>query len=157
MTLGDNGRFGVARYRHRGQPDEDFGDGGVASANFTPFNDEGKALDFQPCGAAPDGASKTCIVMVGKAQPLEDGPGDVALVYHYRAGPDGEDPQADADARLIAAAPELLRALEAIVARVTGEFDSTALEEFGPLSTWAADDIIALARAAIAKTTGEGS
>ena len=84
-------------------------------------------------------------------------PGDVALVYHYRAGPDGEDPQADADARLIAAAPELLRALEAIVARVTGEFDSTALEEFGPLSTWAADDIIALARAAIAKTTGEGS
>jgi hypothetical protein len=45
---------------------------------------------------------------------------------------------------------QILRtALEAIVARVTGDFDNTALEEFGPLSTWAADDILAIARAAL--------
>lgn len=74
-----------------------------------------------------------------------------AAVYSMGCAPD----EAAANARLIASAPDLLKSLEAIVARVTGEFDATALEDFGPLSTWAADDILALARAAIARATGE--
>lgn len=59
------------------------------------------------------------------------------------------------DARLIAAAPDLLAALEAIAARVDGVFDDPALMAFGPLSIDTGADCSAIARAAIAKAKGE--
>ena len=49
---------------------------------------------------------------------------------------------------------ELLAALQAIEARVSGVFDSPKLLAFGPLSTSTADDCLNIARAAIAKATG---
>ena len=64
-------------------------------------------------------------------------------------------PCKSANARLIAAAPELLEALQAIQARINGNFDNPKLFAFGPLSTSAADDCLEIAHAAIAKATGE--
>lgn len=58
------------------------------------------------------------------------------------------------DARLIAAAPELLAALQAIKSRINGVWDDPALMAFGPLSVNGDDDILELATAAIAKATG---
>ena len=65
--------------------------------------------------------------------------GDVAYMQHGLWG----DDQALANARLIAAAPELLEALQAVQAFVHGQAD--AVEPFG------------LVRAAIAKATGEAA
>ena len=52
---------------------------------------------------------------------------------------------------LKAAAPDIFDALIAIWARVTGEFDNPELMAYGPLSTDPKDDIIDIARKAIAK------
>lgn len=54
---------------------------------------------------------------------------------------------------LIAAAPDLLAALEAIVAREQGEFDNPHLLAHGPLSS-KSEDILAIARAIIAQAKG---
>lgn len=56
-----------------------------------------------------------------------------------------------ANAALIAAAPDLLAALEAIVARFHGVYDQPALVAFGNLSTNPASDMELIAAAAIAK------
>lgn len=66
----------------------------------------------------------------------------------------GEQEQ-QANARLIAAAPDLLAALEAIEARISGTYDNPALMDFGPLSIDAEADCSAIARAAIAKARGQ--
>ncbi len=60
-----------------------------------------------------------------------------------------------ANARLIAAAPDLLAALEAIEARISGTYDNPALMAFGPLSIDTEADCSAIARAAIAKARGQ--
>ena len=59
--------------------------------------------------------------------------------------------RAAANARLWAAAPDLVRALEAIKARIAGEFDNPSLEAFGPLSADTIADINSFASAALAK------
>lgn len=61
-----------------------------------------------------------------------------------------------ANARLIAAAPAMLAALEAIIARIDGEYDNPALVAFGPLSIDTETDCKDIAVAAIAKARGEG-
>ena len=61
--------------------------------------------------------------------------------------------EATANARLIAAAPELLDALQAIAARINGVWDDPALMAFGPLSLDSDEDILKLANTAIAKAT----
>jgi hypothetical protein len=60
-----------------------------------------------------------------------------------------------ANARLIAAAPELLAALQAIKARINGAWDDPALMAFGSLSANGDADILEIATAAIAAATGE--
>lgn len=62
----------------------------------------------------------------------------IATVYH---GP---------DARLIASAPEMRLALEAIVARINGEYDHPALKRYGPLKELMLNDIYDIASAALA-------
>ena len=59
-----------------------------------------------------------------------------------------------ANARLIAAAPEMLAALQAITARVNGVWDDPALLSFGDLSENTIKDTMRIARTAIAKVTG---
>lgn len=49
------------------------------------------------------------------------------------------------DARVIAAAPTMLSALEAIVARIQGEYDHPALRRFGPLHGTILNDIYDIA------------
>ncbi len=71
------------------------------------------------------------------------------------AGNGEYSPCNEADGTLIAAAPDLLAALEAIAARVDGVFDDPALMAFGPLSIDTEADCLAIARAAIAKARGE--
>lgn len=60
----------------------------------------------------------------------------------------------DAEKRVHEAAPDLLAALEAIVARERGEFDNPHLLAHGPLSS-KTEDILAIARAAIAQAKGD--
>lgn len=60
----------------------------------------------------------------------------------------------EANARLIAAAPELLDALETILLRIDGRFDSELLVKQGCLGS-TLDDIQAYARQAIAKAKGD--
>ncbi len=59
--------------------------------------------------------------------------------------------ESEANARLISAAPDLLAALRAIVARINGVWDDPDLMVFGPLTTESAD-LEAIASQAIAKT-----
>ena len=59
----------------------------------------------------------------------------------------------DEDARLIAAAPELLAALRAIQARIKGVWDDSDLVKFGELMVDSNEDILDIAEAAIAKAT----
>lgn len=62
------------------------------------------------------------------------------------------------NARLIAAAPDLLAALEAIQARIVGEFDHPALMAFGLLTPDTLYDvarIVAIVHLAIAKAEGK--
>lgn len=49
---------------------------------------------------------------------------------------------------------DLLEALEAIEARISGTWDNPALVAFGPLSTNTDADCLSIARAAIAKANG---
>lgn len=58
-----------------------------------------------------------------------------------------------ANARLIASAPELLSALNAIVARIQGDWDHPDLVRYGPLQL-ASHDCLEIARNAIAKAEG---
>lgn len=58
-------------------------------------------------------------------------------------------------ARLIAAAPDLLQALEAILARVNGEWDNPSLVKYGALCQNQDDDITGMVKEAIAKAKGE--
>lgn len=74
----------------------------------------------------------------------EDGIGCIADVML-------NSPEAEANACLIAAAPELLETLEAIVARIKGEFDNDSLMYMGPLGV-TGEDIYRIARKAINKT-----
>ena len=60
----------------------------------------------------------------------------------------------NANARLIASAPDVLAALEAIRARTHGEYDHPALVAYGPLSDVVTDCAI-IAHAAIQKARGE--
>ena len=59
-----------------------------------------------------------------------------------------------ANARLIAAAPDLLEALNAIFARINGEWDNPALVSFGELSINSDFDILRIANHAIRKAEG---
>lgn len=65
----------------------------------------------------------------------------IATVYHRD------------DARLIADAPEMRTALEAIIARIDGDYDHPSLKKFGPLKDLMLNDIYDIAIAAIAKAT----
>ena len=56
-------------------------------------------------------------------------------------------------AQLFRSAPELLSALNAIVARIQGEWDQPDLIAYGPLHTSSEHDCERIARAAIAKAT----
>lgn len=66
---------------------------------------------------------------------------------------DGVNGEGEANARLIVAAPDLLAAFKAIVARHDGIFDAAELAAFGPLTT-KAEDIVRIAQTAIAKAEG---
>jgi len=55
---------------------------------------------------------------------------------------------------LLEAAPELLATLEAVRARINGEFDHPELVKMGPLMADSDDDILAWCAAAIAKAKG---
>jgi hypothetical protein len=83
-------------------------------------------------------------VLCVKAEPQRT----IALCGH------GSQDEAVANARLIAAAPELISALKAIQARINGVFDDPDLIQCGPLQG-PATDIDRIARAAIAKAEGE--
>ncbi len=74
----------------------------------------------------------------------------LAQVGHVDALHDGEE--TEANARLIAAAPELLEALRKWIARVDLYYLSPARVELDDLPNWGQD--MAKARAAIAKATG---
>lgn len=72
-TIGNDGRFGVARLTAGGQLDDGFDGDGLATANFLQGNDEGKSVALQPCGTPP----ATCIIVAGKAESA-DRSGDFA-------------------------------------------------------------------------------
>lgn len=59
-------------------------------------------------------------------------------------------------ARLISTVSDLLEALQAIKARVAGEFDDPSLMSFGPLTANAVEDVERIAVIALAKARGEG-
>ena len=59
----------------------------------------------------------------------------------------------EVNARLIASAPELLKALQAIQARIVGDFDNPALLDYGPLGVKSLADIRNISKTAIAKAT----
>lgn len=61
----------------------------------------------------------------------------------------------NATTTLLAAAPDLLEALEAIQARIKGEYDNPALRKVGPLSSSVDEDIEWIASQAINKAKGE--
>ena len=71
------------------------------------------------------------------------------------AGTEGQDRDNYTDSgeigRLEVINAKLLLTLRAIVARIQGDYDNTALVTFGPLSSDSVDDIQYWARAAIAK------
>ena len=60
----------------------------------------------------------------------------------------------DANARLIAAAPDMLEALTAAKARINGEWDNPSLVKFGPLGT-ETDDVLTILSTAIVKAEGK--
>ena len=62
-----------------------------------------------------------------------------------------------ANALLIAAAPEMLKCLQAIVARIQGVYDDPALIEWGGLHHDSDQDILKHAKKLITKATGEKS
>ncbi len=61
----------------------------------------------------------------------------------------------DANMTFLAAAPDMLAALKAIIARINGEWDNPELQAIGPLMANESIDIEFLARQAIAKAKGE--
>ena len=63
--------------------------------------------------------------------------------------------QRAANARLIAAAPEMLKCLQAIVARIQGVYDDPALIEWGGLHHDSDQDILFHAKKLITKATRE--
>lgn len=79
------------------------------------------------------------------------------LIMHGKSEVAAVHSSNSADARLIAAAPELLAALRAIIARYEGDFDSTELMAFGPLSNQKSLDMRDIALTAIAKATEKES
>lgn len=74
--------------------------------------------------------------------------------FAYVVGEFGEN--GEANARLIAACPTMYDKLEAIRARIQGEFDHPALMELGPLGDLS-EDILLLAESAIARAKGESN
>jgi vacuolar-type H+-ATPase subunit F/Vma7 len=72
----------------------------------------------------------------------------IATVYRQAPGD-------DANVNLLTAAPDLLEALEAIRARINGEYDLPALLRFGHLSVNPLEDIEEIAAKAIAKALGQ--
>lgn len=68
--------------------------------------------------------------------------------------PSAEGSEAGYNARLIAAAPDMLSALRAIEARAEGEWDHPALVAFGPLTPDTSADILAIARMALRSVEG---
>jgi hypothetical protein len=66
----------------------------------------------------------------------------------------GLDSKSRANANLLAAAPELLAALEAIEARINGVYDCPALVAFGPLHHDTQWDCLRIAEEAINKAKG---
>jgi hypothetical protein len=73
-----------------------------------------------------------------------------ALHNHYGDGPEGYRL-----ACTLAAAPKMLDALQAIRARIEGDWDHPALRDRGPLAVSTVDDIHQWTKAAIAEATGE--
>jgi hypothetical protein len=72
---------------------------------------------------------------------------DIALVRNTSR--EISDEEAEANARLIAAAPKLLKAMTAIVARIQGDFDDPALVAYGELWPNSEADILRIARKAL--------
>jgi len=68
---------------------------------------------------------------------------DIALVREYKPE------EAEANATLIAAAPEMYKALQAIVALVEGDYDNPALLEYGLLNVDSDIDILEIAKRAL--------
>lgn len=58
-------------------------------------------------------------------------------------------------AKMAQAAPELLEALEAIRARINGEYDNPSLVSIGSLRYNTDDDVLRIATQAISRATGE--
>lgn len=67
---------------------------------------------------------------------------------------DKRNHSAEANAHLIAAAPDMLRALEAIRARIDGDWDHPSLVAMGPLNTDIILDCARYADAAITRARG---
>ena len=81
----------------------------------------------------------------------EDYPDERTCIVSLLGAMGGEDTVADA--RLMAAAPKMLRALEAVEARIHGVYDHPALMEYGPLHTDSDKDVLRIAEEAIKKAT----
>jgi hypothetical protein len=74
---------------------------------------------------------------------------DIAAVYQKSRAIDHEEARANTD--IIAASPELVEALEAIVAAINGEFDNPSLMKFGALYADREDSIKEIAIQALHK------
>ena len=78
------------------------------------------------------------------------------IAFTNQVSPSHMGKEEQANARLIAAAPNMLAALRAIVARINGVWDDPDLMLFGPLSTNALADVEWIAKETIAKARGAG-
>ena len=87
-------------------------------------------------------------LFVSRGDPAATNP----LICKVREGLRTGEPEANA--RLIAAAPDLLEVVQAIDARLHGRFDDPALLSMGPLNTNPTRDILTWTGRAITKATG---
>ena len=96
-----------------------------------------------------------CNVELKTLEVLDDNTiGTIAIINCESSPPSKED---KANARLIAAAPEMLKCLQAIVARIQGVYDDPALIEWGGLHHNSDQDILKHSKKLITKATGEKS
>ena len=92
-----------------------------------------------------------CTVNLKTLEILDDNTiGTIAIINCESSPPSKED---KANARLIAAAPEMLKCLQAIVARIQGVYDDPALLKWGGLHHNSDQDILKHAKKLITKAT----